>query len=327
MADPAFGAKSTVLIDFEQTWGVAKGVAAGKQIGVVSNTITPSQELIDNPTLRGDYNSVDPFNGRKAAAGDLVIVPTIHALPIFTKWLTGTLVESGTTPDYVLTSTLGTTTPGSCVIETSYDIASTMRYSRVTGARLSRVSIPFQVDGPLQMTLGVMGKDVTTETTAYDGSPTDMTGGAVMENLLLLAADLKIGGGAVGYIQSGQIDIDTGLFGDDYRVGGLGSRGSLVPGRYRISGNLRLVLDSTSVLTLLSAGTASSIALKYTSAADNYFSIDLPRVFFQKTGPTLANEGPVVIDAQFRAVYDSGDSTSITLVTANGDDLAATDYA
>lgn len=325
MADPAFGAKSSVVVDFEQSWGVEKGVPDGKKIGVVSNTLNGSQELIDNPTIRGDFNSVDPFNGRKAAAGDLVIVPTLEVLPFLSKWLTGTLVETGAASDYVLTSKLGTTTPPSAIVETSFDIGGTARYTKGSGVRVGRVSIPFAVDGPLQLTLGLMGKDVTVETAAYDASATDWSDSSVMENLLLAAADVKVGGSAVGYLQSGQIDIDSALFGDDYRVGGGGSRGSLVPGRYRISGNARIVVDNTTVLTLLSAGTASSLSLKWAVSAVRYFLITLPRVFWQKTTPPLANDGPVVIDAQFRAVYNTGDSTS--LIMATGTDQQATAYA
>lgn len=325
MADPAFGAKSSVVVDFEQSWGVDKAVPDGKKIGVVSNTLDGAQELIDNPTIRGDFNSVDPFNGRKSAAGDLVIVPTLEALPFFTKLLTGTLVESGTTPDFVLTSKLGSTTPPSAVVETSFDIGGTARYSKGSGVRIARWSFPFAVDGPLQCTIGLMGKDVAVGNTAYDASATDWSDSSVIENLLLAAADVKVGGSAVGYLQSGQVDIDAALFGDDYRVGGAGSRGSLVPGRYRISGNARIVLDAAATLTLLSAGAASSFSLKWSVSATRYFSLTLPRVFFQKRGPTLANDGPVVMDAQFRAVYNTSDATSIILATGTAE--AATAYA
>lgn len=324
MADPAFGAKSAVVVDFETAWGTAKGSPAGKKIGVISNSLAASQELIDNPTLRGDYNAVDPFNGRKSASGDIALVPTLEFLPFLQKWLTGTLAESGTGPDYVLTSKLGTTTPPSAVVETSFDIGGVARYSRTTGARLSRVSLPFAVDGPLQATLGVMGKDTTIETTAYDASPDDWSDSAYLENLLLAAADVKIGGSAVAFVQSGQLDIDTALFGDDYRVGGGGARGSLVPGRHRIGGSLRLVLDSAAVLSLF-GGAATSLSLKWTSAAARYGMITLPRIILQKTTPTLPGDGPIVIDTQFRAVYDSVSGTSLEM--AAGSALQATDYA
>ena len=324
MADPAFGAKSAVVVDFESAWGTAKGSPAGKKIGVISNSLVGSQELIDNPTLRGDYNAVDPFNGRKSASGDIVLVPTLEFTPFLQKWLTGTLVETGTTPDFVLTSKLGTTTPPSCVVETSFDIGGSARYSRTTGARLSRVSFPFAVDGPLQATLGVMGKDTTIETTAYDASPDDWSDSAYLENLLLAAADVKVGGSAVAYVQSGQLDIDTALFGDDYRVGGGGSRGSLVPGRSRISGRLRLVLDSVGVLSLF-GGSATSLSLKWSSSAARYLKLTLPRVIVQKTGPTLPGDGPIVIDAQFRAVYDAVSGTSLEM--ESGSALAATGVA
>ena len=324
MADPAFGTKSTVAMDFEQSWGVDKATPDGKKVGVISNGLVGAQELIDNPTIRGDFNSVDPFNGRKSAAGDIALVPNIEVIPFVQKWLTGTLVETGAGPNYVLTSKLGSTTPPSAVVETSFDIGGSARYSKASGVRLARVGIPFTVDGPLQMTLGTMGKDVVVGSTPYDASLTDWSDGAYFENLLLAAADVKIGGASVGFVQSGQIDIDAALFGDDYRVGGGGSRGSLVPGRYRISGTVKLVLDSVAVLALLT-GSASSLSLKWSQSVAAYFSLTLPRIFIQKTGPVLANDGPVVVDAQFRAVYNTSDATSLILET--GTTQQATAYA
>lgn len=322
MADPAFGAKSSTIFDFENGWGVDKTVPAGKKLGVVSNSLVGAQELIDNPTIRGDFNSVDPFNGRKSAAGDIVLVPTLEFLPFLQKWLTGTLVETGTTPNFILTSKLGTAMPPSATIETSFDVNSSVRYSRASGVRIARVGIPFAVDGPLQITVGTMAKDVTIGSAAYDASPTDFSDSTYFENLLLAAADVKIGGSAVAYVQSGQLDIDAALFGDDYRVGGGGARGSLVPGRYRISGSLKLVLDNVAVLALLT-GSASSLSLKWSSTANAYHMITLPRIFIQKTGPVLANDGPVVIDAQFRAVYNTGDSTSLIMVTGSTAEASA----
>ena len=325
MADPAFGANSAVVVDFEQSWGVDKTTPDGKKIGVISNTLVASQELIDNPTIRGDFNSVDPFNGKKSAAGDIVLVPTLEFAPFLQKWLTGTLAEGGAGPDYTLTSKLGTAVPPSAVVETSFNIGGSARYSKASGVRIARLGLPIAVDDPLQATIGTMAKDVVVGSSPYDATPTDWSDSTVLENLLLAAADVKLGGSPVAYVQSGQLDIDTALFGDDYRVGGGGARGSLVPGRYRISGNLRLVVDATAVLTLLSAGAPTSLSLKWAASAARYFKVNLPRVILQKTGPTLANDGPVAIDAQFRAVYDATAGTSIELET--GTDQRAMAYA
>ncbi len=318
MADPAFGAKSVVTVDFENGWGTAKGSPAAKKIVVLSNGVTGSQELIENPSMRGDFNSSDSVNGKKAAAGPLTLVPNVDLLPFFVKLLTGGLTTTGASDPFQHVGKIGSTTPLSAVLETSWDIGGTARYSLASGVRISKWSIPFAVDNFLQMSFDLMGKDVAVGSATYGAAGVDWTTGSPLENLQLASADVKIGGSAVGYVVSGQIDIDTGLFGDDYRVGGGGTRGSLVPGRHKVTGNLKLALDNVAVLTLITGGAASSLDLKWTAGTNRTLQLLVPRIMIQKTQPTLQGDGPIMVDCQFRGSYDGTALSSIVFTVTNG---------
>jgi hypothetical protein len=320
MADPAIGTDSTVAVDFENSWGVIKTTTPapeGRQLSVVSCGISGAQELIDNPSIRGDRNTGDAVFGVRSGSGDLTVVPNVRMLPFFTKLLTGTLVKTGSTDPWTLTSKIGTAAIPSAVIEIDHNIASTHRYIRAIGARINTWTIPFAATGFSQMTIGFQAKNVTVETTAYDSTLTDWrtgpaVGGGPLDSLMLDAADVKIGGSAVTYLVSGEIRVNCNLSSGSV-VGSDAAMGWLVPGRYSIDGTLKCVLNAVGVLAL--SGATSSLSLKWTAGTNRSFQIDLGNVIFQPNTPPLANDGAVFMDLSFRASYDTSDATQLIMTT------------
>ncbi len=321
MSDPAIGTFSTVTVDYETAWGTVKGSPAGFLIPVNSCTITPAQSLISNPTLRGDFNSGDPALGPISASGSLVKVAEGLSMPWFTKLLTGNLTSSVGPTNFIHSSIISNTMPLSAAIDTKFLIGSTPKYSLATGVRINRLSIPVEPTGFLTTSFDLMAKTVVPgNAAAYSATATDWTsatGSSPIDQLQLASAEVKIGGSAVGYISKGSISIDANLNGNDYRVGASGARGSLVPGKHKVSGSLDLALDSAAVLTLITAGGATSLSFKWAAEANNYITVFIPRVFLQKTGPALSSDGAVMVTVQFEASYDSSTTSMLQITTAN----------
>lgn len=326
MADPALGGNAVVTVDFESAWGTAKVTPVGRKIAVTSCGIVPTQALIDNPNIRGDFNPTDPATGRKAAQGPLALVPTLEIIPFFQKLLTGTLVKAGAADPWTATSKLGNTMPLSAIVETDFNIGGTHRYALASGVRINSWTIPISFEGFLAMNLDLMAKDVAIGSSAYDTPLVDWADSTPLDHMQLAAADVKLGGSAVAYIRGGQVQISANLDGEDYRVGGAGVRGSLVPRRHTISGNLDLAVDSVAVVTLLGAGTATSLSFKWTTGSNRTWELILPRVFMEKTGPSLQSDGIVTVNVNFRAVYDPTAVTAVTMIATLGTD-PDTEYA
>lgn len=324
MADPAIGTGSVLTIDFEASWGV-EDTADGKKIGFVSESIVGTQELLENPTIRGDFNRNDPANGKQMASGSLVTIPNVTVAPFFQKLFCGANSTSGAGDPYTHVAKIGTTGPASAVIEADVNIGGTHRYKKANGVRINKWTIPIDAAGFAQWTFEMMGKSVAIGSSAYDASLTDWVTGTPLDHLQLASADVEIGGSAVGYIQSGSIDISANLFGDDYRAGGSGVRGSLVPGTHTVTGSLKLVIDSTAVLTLLTAGTATSLSFVWTAGTNRTFTVSVPRCYLQKVQPGISNGGPIFCDAQFQASYDATAASMLVLTTVN--DQAGNVYA
>ncbi|HQN09873.1 MAG TPA: phage tail tube protein [Thermoanaerobaculia bacterium] len=96
MADPATG-NVPIIVDFEQSWGVAKMTPVGRKLSVIECNIVPNRGFQDNPSLRAGWNPAKPFPGAAKPGGTIRLVPNVHAASFFQKLLTGTLVKSGAT--------------------------------------------------------------------------------------------------------------------------------------------------------------------------------------------------------------------------------------
>lgn len=316
MSDPALGTNAVVAFDTEASWGVAKVTPNGKKLSVLSNSITGTQEQLDNPSMGGDFNPLDSTSGKKAASGALVFIPNVTMVPAIFDLMTGAATTTGSADPYSHVYKLTSAMPKSAVIETDFLVGSSHKYQLASGCRINRLSIPIEAAGFLQMTADIVAKDVVVGNSAYDATLTDWALATPFDHLQLASADVTLDATPVGYVVGGSLDINANLYADDYRVGAGGGRGSLVPGRHTISGSLKICLDDVAIIAMLAAGAAHAISFKWIAATNRSVQIELPRVIFQKMQPSLSDAGPVIVDAQFRAAKDSvvGSAIRVTIV-------------
>ncbi|MFA6031120.1 MAG: phage tail tube protein [Elusimicrobiota bacterium] len=316
MSDPAIGNNSVVVVDFEQSWGVAKAVPKGRKISVVKCGILPTQALIANPSLRASFNPAKPFLAQPKSQGPITLIPNVQVLPFIQKLVTGTLVKTGTVDPFTGTSKLGTTMPLSAIVEGSFDIGGTLKYGVASGVRINGWTIPISFEGPLQLSLDAMAKNVVFGDVAYDATPDDWTIDDPVDQMHLISGFVKLGGSTVGYIKGGQLQGAANLQ-DDFRAGLLG-RGSLVPKTHGLTGSLQLALESVAVLTLVTGGAPTDIEFKWLVAAGRSWTVKY-HVLMEKTGPAV-EDGLVEVPVNFQGFEDTAVSTSVTFATELGVD-------
>lgn len=323
MADPAIGVKSSVVFDLEASWGTAKGSPAGFQIGVIESGIVANQPLIDNDTIRADFNRSDSVLDKKSASGPLKFVADVVSFPLWFKWMFGSFSTTGSADPWTHAGKIGTAGPLSAIIETSFNMGGTVRYSKATGCRVSRLTIPINPVGFLTMSMDIAAKDVIIGSSAYSGSPTDWRANAPFEMLHIASAAIMVDSVAVGYITGGEVTIDFGLGMDDYRVGADAARGSLVPGIHSVNTNLRVALESAAVLTLVTGAAYCELDCLWSQASGRTFSLNIPRLRHEVSGPVLTN-GAVFVDVKGKASYNTGDTTMLNMTAETG--FAAATY-
>ncbi len=317
MGEPAIGNNSVVVVDFEASWGVAKGSPVGRKISVVECGILPTQALIGNPSLRASLNPSKPSLGQPKAQGPITLVPNVQVLPFFQKLFTGTLVKTGAADPWLATSKLGATFPKSAIFESSFDIGGTLKYARASGVRINGWTIPIAFEGPLQMSLDAMAKNVTYGDTPYDVAPDDWTVQDPLEHMQLISGFVKVGGSAVGYIKAGQLQHSANLNGEDFRAGLLG-RGSLTPKTYGINGNLTIALESVAAMTLVTGGAVSDIEFKWQVGTNRFFRTK-HHVQMEITGPAV-KDGLVEVPVNFQGFEDAGTGTAFEFESSIGVD-------
>ncbi len=316
MGDPAIGNNSVVVVDFEQSWGVAKGSPKGRKISVVECGILPTQPLLQNPSLRSSFNPGKPFLGQPKSQGPITLVPNVQVLPFVQKLITGELVKGGSADPFTATSALGTTMPKSAVVEAAFDIGGSLKYGLATGVRINGWTIPIAFEGPLQLSLDAMAKNVTYGDTAYDATPDDWTIEDPLDQMHLISGAVKVGGSTVGYVKGGQLQGAANLK-DDFRAGLLG-RGSLVPGAHGLSGNLQLALESAAVLTLVTGGNPTDIEFLWQVDTGRSWKVTY-HVLMEKTGPAV-KDGLVDVPVNFQGFEDPLTGKAVEFETTLGVD-------
>lgn len=319
-------AKNTKLgLDFESSFGTPKVTPTLHYFSFLSSGLKSSQGLIFNKSIRADLNPLAPVLDKEDAGLSLVHYPSLESAAFFMKWLTGTLVETGSTPNFILTSKIGSTLPPSVVAEAEVSVASTARFLKLLGMTIDSFDIEWDAVGFLKFTVNCVGKIGTVETSTLDASADDWTAEDPLNHLQISA--LKLGGSSTTVIKSGKVSIKFNPYKDDYRAGQGAGRMSLLPDTAEISGTLDIVIDSTTILGDLAAGIAgTSIEVVWTQAANRYFSLLLPKVTVQAAIPAVGDSPVLMVPgAQFSAYYDAGEASALVLEL--GTAYQATKYA
>ena len=198
MSDPVLGAFSKVVVDYETSWGVAKGSPTGFHIPVTICALAPSQSLIPNPTLTGDLSERDPAFGPIAATGNLVKVADLVTFPFFTQLLCGNLAGAGAGPNYTHTSKISSNMPLSAVVETSWNLA-VPQYSKASGVRIQTMTIPIDSTGFLSTTYALEAKTVTIGTTPYSAGSVAVAAADLLSGTLAPSNNDTVQAGSVVY--------------------------------------------------------------------------------------------------------------------------------
>ena len=321
MADPATG-NVPITVDFEQSWGVAKVIPAGRKLSVIECNIAPNRGFQDNPSLRAGWNPAQPFPGAAKPGGTIRLVPNVHSASFFQKLLTGNLVKTGAADPWLATSELSTDMPKSAIVESPITVAGVTKYWRATGVRVQNWTIPIAHEGALIVDIGVGAKTVALETSAYDASPDDWSAATQIDQTKLQSGFVKIGGVAVGYLRGGSLTGDTRLQ-DDFRAG-VDGRGSLVPMVHTLGGSLDIALDSAAALAYVTDGGVVDVELKWLVETDRYWRVKY-HVILEPSGPPV-KDGLINVTVNVRGFEDTGTGTAVEFETSVGTD-PDTEYA
>ena len=121
----------------------------------------------------------------------------------------------------------------------------------------------------------------------------------------------------VANILSLSLNIDFGLDGDSYAIGGKGFRTYIDTGIVGVSGTVKAFFQNMDLLNKAVNGTESSLELTLTKG-DNSLVIKLPELIYERNSPGIDGPKGVNIEMPFKAYYgDDAEASAILFELTN----------
>lgn len=298
------GWKSQLIGDVEPSFGTDPTTPAGRVLPIIRHTIKAEQNLVQTEVLRGRRDQARPSRGYINVAGDVIVPLEVGNLG---WWMAAAF--GGTSPYSV-----ANTQPSLVLVDQNADATA---YAKYSGMMINRLSFRFGGDGELQVTISFLGAAETVSGTAYDADPTPA---APLIPVKFSHLAFKENETAFTGCREFTVDIDFGLDGETYTIGGGAARTVILPGLVKVSGQVTALLDGTALWSKAVAGTETSLAVEAVPAEGKAFKIVLPEVELGR--PTKDLEGPRgrLLQFPFEAYYDdkTPDTSLIQITVDNG---------
>ncbi|MDU6275051.1 MAG: phage tail tube protein [Veillonella sp.] len=309
-AKRAQGAQSKLTMAFEQDFGTIPSTS-GVIMPIISSSLKASQNLIDSAVIRGTRNPAAPSRGNIDTSGS--ITPPVDVIG-FGYWLklafgspTSNVTGTGKSKKAEHIFKIGPEMP-SATFEQGYPDVNT--YQQFSGVRINKLGLKFGGDSELTATIDVMGCKETLAAASFDTAAKSV----IFTPFENLEATIKEGGQQVANILSLDLDIDFGLDGDSYAIGGKGFRTYIDTGIVGVSGTVKAFFQNQDLLNKAVNGSESSLELVLTKG-DASLTIKLPELIYERNSPGIDGPKGVNIELPFKAYYGDDAAQSAVVFT------------
>ncbi len=311
-ARQAIGVYTTLKMGFETEFGKDPADLATKAVQMPFNTcgLAASQNKTDPATIRGRRDPVEPIMGNIDVSGDLAVPMDATAFGYWWKAAMGapvTTAVEGKDGFFKHVFKPADDQP-SLVLEKGFSKINS--YAKYNGCKISKISISAGGDGELTATISIMGCDEKISTTTICASPSE----PVMNRLNNFMANLILGGNKTATVTAFTMDIDFGLDGDTYALGGKGYRTAVNEGLINISGSMTAFFCDNTYLELAENNTETSAELTL-EVGELQMSLLLPEIKFSRNSPAVDGPSGIKQELQYSAYYQDSDENAAIVVT------------
>lgn len=306
----AMGSKGRVAIDFETAFGTTPASPVAKKMPINTSNISGKQNMIESATITGLRSPVAPSLGNIDVSGGLVVPITVRD---FGWWLKGGFnvpVTTGAGP-YVHTFKIPTAQPSMTIEQGFTDVA---QYFLYNGCKISKMGFSFGGDGELTASIDIMGAKETLSTSPFDATVDTM----VFDRFANFQAAILEGGSAIANCTEASIDIDFGLDGDTYCIGGAGFRSEIAEGIVSVSGSIKAMFQNATLLAKAIARTESSLKITLTNGA-HVLEFLIPELLYERATPGIEGPAGVFVTLPFKGYYQNDAVASAIQVKLTND--------
>lgn len=309
----AQGTRGYLAIQKETTFATDPAAPDLTKLYFLTESLTRSIDLIANEHLRNDRSPAAPVRGNTNIAGGI----NLNFGPYPAQMLLGTLgavTTSGAGP-YTHVIKVGTSLP-SFTIEKGYsDIAQFIKYN---GCKINKFGLVCSPSGFQKASFDILGAKATASGTSFDATITDL-GDSCFDGFRISA--VTEGGAPITGITEITINMENGLDGDTFTIGGAGIRGSINEGLTRVSGTIKGFFENLTLYNKAINQTESSLKVTYTmgtglgSAGNESVEINIPELLYAAGDPPIAGPKGIFYSLNFMAYYANDAGASAAIIT------------
>jgi hypothetical protein len=306
----AKGFNSQLIMDFESEFGKLPATAAGVKLPVNSSQVKAKQSFVETNTITGDRNPVAPARGNIDVSGTVVVPVDAEAIGYWLKAMFGN--PTTTAPATGQTGYTHFFKPGpvqpSLVLEQGFPDISV--FELFNGCKVAKFGMNLGGDSELTASIDIMGATEKIQTASCCTAPATVN----LARFNNYQASLKEGGATIATVTNASLNIEFGLIGDNYTIGGGGFRTAIPEGVIKISGEIKAFFENRTLLEKAINGTQSSLAFKLTNDT-NSLEFGLGEVVYERNSPVIEGSKGIVIDLPYRAYYQNSTQNSIITAT------------
>jgi hypothetical protein len=297
----ANGAQHSLHYVAEATYGTTPSTPTWTPVPHTGTSLAMTKDAIESEKLRGDRQIEDFRHGNKSIGGEIGSELEYAAFDDLLE-----AVMCGTWSTDVLKAG---TTRRSFTFERKFGDLATPEYHRYTGSEMNSLGLAVAPNSMVTATWGVIGKDLSLNTTQVASSTYSADGGNTPFDSFTGA--ITEGGSTIATVTSLELSIENGI----EPLFSVGSSTTNRPsiGKSRATGTLTSYFDSKALYEKFINETASEIVLTLLDVAGNSYQIDIPNVKYNSGQPDVSGEGAVTVSMEFVALYSSSDASQIVI--------------
>lgn len=313
MSIQAMGAHGRAVMEFEESPGVENGEhKKGVKINFISANVQAQQNQNTSNVITGNRNPSEPYRGNIDVQGDVEVPLDTAQIGMFLKAAFGAPETSSSGGDkYKHVFKLSQDMPSFTWEQGFQDIGV---YKKYIGCKISKLSFSFGGDNELTAQTTIMGvKEVDGEGSSMQADAPTLVGNKLQFDQVTFKED----GSESNLGTDFSLDIDFGLDGDTYAIGGKGYRSFINDGITTVTGSLKAFFVDNTVIEKAEKGTPTKLEIAITNSEES-LTIILPEVVYQRNTPGISGPEGVYIEMDYGAFYkDNENETAVQIELVN----------
>ncbi len=317
MADQReYGYNTHLLLERESSFG-GGGSSNFNSVVFDACNLSADRDLVKSSRAGAGRDPTEIFQDAVVCAGDATVPLEMRDIGL---WLTGLLGDPSTSGSstYTHTFTSGGADLPSFEIEKGFP--NVPKYENFLGCMINSLTINPQRSGPMTAVFGIMGQNMTPNTSSQGGTPTTNT----LARASGLQGTIKADDTLLANINTFDFTYSNNLQGIETLNQTDGQVEGIDPDEASCNGNLNVRFYDDDLYDAATGKTAVDLELAYTISASLKVTFNIHEVYLRQTSPPIEGPGGINVGFSFEALKNTSAGEMFEAILIN--DLAGTFY-